>query len=520
MRMSSCRRWVAASVLIAGACNAHAAGNVVISQVYGGGGNASALWQNDFVELFNRSPNPVLLSGWSVQYASATGTGTFASNGVIGLSGTLQPGQYYLIRLATGGTVGSVLPTADAFLTSLNIAGASGKVVLVNSATGLACNGGSVPCSATQLAQIVDLVGYGGANFFENAPTATLTNSTAAIRLNGGCTDTDVNNADFSTGAPTPRNTASPLSPCGGPVNAPVVASCPTNLAATVGTEANANLSASDADGFVNTASITSAPVAGITLTNIIAGSPLTAQLNVAASVAAGNYSVTVTFANSDATPQTAMCTIAVNVAPPVAAARIHDIQGAAHISPRNGQAVGAVPGIVTGVRSNGFYLQDPNSDADPATSEAIFVFTNSAPTVNIGDSVQVNGTVSEFRAGGSDGLTNLTLTEIVSPGITVVSSGNALPAPVLLGVGGRAIPTGSIDDDATGDVETSGTFDPANDSIDFFESLESMRVQFNNAVVTGPSNSFGEIPVIADNGAGAALRSVRGGVLRGGPVS
>ncbi len=211
---------------------------------------------------------------------------------------------------------------------------------------------------------------------------------------------------------------------------------------------------------------------------------------------------------------QTATCTIAVNVAPPAASVKIRDIQGSAHISPRNGQSVSGVPGIVTGVKSNGFFLQDPTPDANEATSEGIFVFTNSAPTVSVGDSVQVSGTVQEFRAGGSDGLSNLTITEIVSPGVTLVSSGNALPAPIVLGAGGRAIPKNVIDDDATGSVETSGTFNAATDAIDFYESLEGMRVRINNAVAVGPTNSFGEIAVLADNGVGSTLRTPRGGIV------
>src|SRR5690242_6302836 len=105
-------KWLGAGVLLAAVCTAHAAGNVVISQVYGAGGNSGAILQNDFVELLNRSSAPVTLSGWSVQYASATGTGNFSQNTVVPLSGTLQPGQYYLIKLA-GGTTGTALPTAD-----------------------------------------------------------------------------------------------------------------------------------------------------------------------------------------------------------------------------------------------------------------------------------------------------------------------------------------------------------------------------------------------------------------------
>ncbi len=90
-----------------------------------------------------------------------------------------------------------------------------GKVVLVNSTAGLACNGGSAPCLPAQTALIVDLVGFGGANFFEGASaTPTPSNTTAALRLNGGCTDTDNNGSDFSTGAPVPRNTASALTTC------------------------------------------------------------------------------------------------------------------------------------------------------------------------------------------------------------------------------------------------------------------------------------------------------------------
>ncbi len=143
---------------------------------------------------------------------------------------------------------------ADATNTGLNISGASGKVALVNSASGLACNGGSAPCSPAQLAQIVDLVGYGAANFYENAAAPLLTNQTAALRLSAGCVDTDVNNADFTTGAPSPKNTASPSNPCGSSDNAPVVSTCPANLAVTVGIGAIANLSANDADGVVTSA--------------------------------------------------------------------------------------------------------------------------------------------------------------------------------------------------------------------------------------------------------------------------
>jgi uncharacterized protein len=197
---------------------------------------------------------------------------------------------------------------------------------------------------------------------------------------------------------------------------------------------------------------------------------------------------------------------------PPI---RISDIQGASHLSPLNGQTVINVPGIVTAVAARGFYLQDPNADRDDRTSEGIFVFTSSAPTVQVGDSIQVSGTVTEFRPGGSTS-SNLTTTEITSPTVNVLSQGNALPDAAILGNGGRAIPTTVIEDDTTGNIETSGTnsFDPSQDGIDFFESLEGMRVQIDNPVATSPTNSFGEIFVLADDGENATGLTARGGSL------
>ncbi len=195
----------------------------------------------------------------------------------------------------------------------------------------------------------------------------------------------------------------------------------------------------------------------------------------------------------------------------------IHAVQGAAHLSPMTGQLV-SLQGIVTAKTRNGFYMQDPNPDNDPATSEGIYVYTGAAPTVIVGDAVGVSGTVKEYRAGGASS-TNLTTTEIDNPGrsVTVVSHGNPLPAPIVLGTGERIPPNTIIEDDATGNVETSGVFDPASDGIDFYESLEGMRVQVNDALVVGPWHNFGsnrEIPVVGDNGANASVLTPRGGIV------
>jgi predicted extracellular nuclease len=203
----------------------------------------------------------------------------------------------------------------------------------------------------------------------------------------------------------------------------------------------------------------------------------------------------------------------AANTCPsPPSAVEISEIQSANHISALVGQAV-QTSGIVTAGRTNGFYMQDPSADANVATSEAIFVFTSSAPTVSVGDAVQVVGTVGEFRPGGS-GSTNLTTTQLASPAITVLSAGNPLPAATVIGTGGRIPPGAVIDDDATGSVETSGSFDATTDGIDFYESLEAMRVQVNNPVAVGPTNGFGEVMVVGDGGANAAVRTTRGGVV------
>jgi uncharacterized repeat protein (TIGR02543 family) len=180
-------------------------GAVVISQIYGGGGNAGATLKNDFIELFNRSSNPVDLSGWSVQYNSATGSGNWS--GKTSLSGVIPAGGYYLVKEAAqgGGTVN--LPAPDATGT-ISMGATAGKVALVNNTATLnGCPSGST---------IIDLVGYGStANCSEGgAPTADLGNTLAAIRTHKGCRDTDVNAAEFKVLPPSPRNSSTPLHLC------------------------------------------------------------------------------------------------------------------------------------------------------------------------------------------------------------------------------------------------------------------------------------------------------------------
>jgi hypothetical protein len=176
---------------------------------------------------------------------------------------------------------------------------------------------------------------------------------------------------------------------------------------------------------------------------------------------------------------------------------RIHDVQGSSWISPEAGNTVANVPGIVTALRtssSRGFWIQDPNPDADAATSEGVFVFTSSTPTVAVGDSVLVSGKVSDFyplSSGESLSTTsNLSITEIGSPDVTVLSHGNALPAPVVLGP--DTVPDAYAPDLGGGNIEST-PITPTRSALDFYESVEGMRVEVDNARVVGPSNTFGE---------------------------
>jgi hypothetical protein len=180
---------------------------LVVSQVYGGGGNAGAPYANDYVELFNSGTTPVSVAGWSVQYATAAGTSWSATP----LTGIVQPGKYYLVQLA-GGTVGNALPAPDATGTT-NLSATSGKIALVRDTADLTCGATAGSCSAAALVE--DLIGFGTAGDYEGSGAApALSSTTAAIRGGSGCSDTDANAADFAAAAPAPRNSASAAHAC------------------------------------------------------------------------------------------------------------------------------------------------------------------------------------------------------------------------------------------------------------------------------------------------------------------
>ena len=164
---------------------APAGDNVVINEVYGGGGNSGATYTHDFIELYNPTGETIVLDGWTVEYYSATGTSATATT----LSGSIGPGDFYLIQQAKGSGGTEALPTPDA-IGNAAMSGTNGKVVFKDA-----------------VGNTVDLVGFGStANLYEGSgPTRTLSNSTSAQREPVGH-DTDDNSADFIVAAPTPRN--------------------------------------------------------------------------------------------------------------------------------------------------------------------------------------------------------------------------------------------------------------------------------------------------------------------------
>jgi predicted extracellular nuclease len=185
---------------------------------------------------------------------------------------------------------------------------------------------------------------------------------------------------------------------------------------------------------------------------------------------------------------------------------RIHEIQGADHESPLTGRHLVQVRGVVTASVADrtgrSIWIQDPEGDNDPATSEALaVVLEEHHPMVRAGDAVSVSGVVEE--RGHPSGLTTTTL---MARSVRATGRGR-LPEPVMIGQGGRPIPTEGVDDDGL------AVFEPARDAIDFFESLEGMRVRVAEAVVVGPTTRYREIAVLADGGAGVSPRTANGGL-------
>jgi VCBS repeat-containing protein len=262
-----------------------------------------------------------------------------------------------------------------------------------------------------------------------------------------------------------------------------------------------------------------SLPAGGANLADLAAGQPLSGHVDFAVGVSSVQIAIAIqgdTVGEGNETLNLLLANPTGNIAivdssgtgtilndDPIAL-KIYEIQGEGHSTAYAGQPV-VTTGIVTGVVSNGFYLQDPTGDGNVNTSDAIFVFTGGAPAVAKGDAVSVRGTPGEFVPGANSlSITQLTTT---NANVTVQSSGNALPAATLIGVGGRTPPTQAIEDDGF------SSYDPATDGLDFYESMEGMRVTIDSPVAVSNTTSFGETWVLASGGVGATGFNGRTGV-------
>lgn len=485
---------------------------------------------DEFVELVNTGVTRQSIAGLRLVGCSTSGpSGTRAT---VPPSRSIPPGGRYLFAnnaSGTGGQYPSTLPRDQ------------------NYATGISDNGGVQIANAS--GAVLDQVGSSASACKEGTgltiPTSNGDNSFE--RKSGGTQDTNDNAADFT--GPKANNatacgeacddTATPGDPA-----ARVTQTSPANGAVNVPRDTNVQVTFSEP---VNAA----APAFGLRC----------GTQDVVFGLSSNVDGTVFTLDPAEGLPRDVQCTLTVRAAavsdrdgddPPdnpaadftssfgtdasVEGLRIHDIQGRQHLSPYRSAFVAAVPGVVTARRTNGFYYQDPKPDRDPRTSEGIFVFTSTAPDVALqpGTAIMVSGQITEFRAGGASGA-NLTITEITRATATLAGSGTI--APTIVGRGGRVPPKVVVDDDTvdpggedptavSGDVETKSsstpsgqdpTFDPGEDGIDFYESLEGMLTEVRRAVAVAPTSVFRlnrEIPVLADGGGDASVRGTRGPIV------
>ena len=180
----------------------------------------------------------------------------------------------------------------------------------------------------------------------------------------------------------------------------------------------------------------------------------------------------------------------------------IYAIQGAGHKSAHEGKKV-VTEGVVTQIRSNGYYIQDVDGDGNAATSDAIFIFTGSGEKPALNTKVKLSGTVSEFQPDAN----NLTVTQLTNTTIIEQAIADRLPQATVIGASGRTPPKSIIDDD------NFGSFDPAQDGIDFYESLEGMVVKVAGAKVVGPNPGQGAKGMHVISDADTSGRNGRGGI-------
>ena len=417
---------------------------VVVSQVYGGGGNSGAPLNSDFIELYNLGSSAVTMTNWQVAYASSTGT-SWVNRTIF--SGTIAANGYFLIQESMG-TTGAALPAPDVSGGTINLSATTGKVALLNNNTAI----GAVTCPSGT--NVLDIVSYGTATACEGSPAPTLSNTTSEIRKAGNA-NTGNNSMDFMVAnPPNPRNSGTATTTLSiTQLNPSMVTAGSGNSSVTI---TGTNFGTDSVVNFIGQTSITP-PAASITSTSIAVTIP-------AAYIAsAGTPSISVT--SGGITSNGLTFTVKSATSTCTETATIAQIQGTGDKSTYVSTTVQQTSlGVVTYKKSTGFFMQMAIGDGNPNTSDAIYVFTSSAPTVNLGDSVCVTGLISEYYNGGSVILTDTdnTLTEYGSVSIATISTGNALPAPVTL------------------NPDPAGAFDQ-------MEKYEGMRVQVPSLTVTGP---------------------------------
>jgi hypothetical protein len=457
---------------------------VVISQIYGGAGCGSAgcsTYKNDYIEIFNAGSATVSLNGWSVQYASATGTSSWTATPLGSVS--IASGKYLLIAEGAGSNGVNDIPTADV-TGSTAMSATGGKVALVNATTALS---GACPTGSS----IQDEVGYGStANCSETSPAPAPSTTNAIFRAGGGCTDSDNNSSDFSAAAANPRNSSSDANTCAtGPTNPTGVGSANPSIVqagdATILTVIVTPGTDPTSDNLYVEANLTS--IGGPELVefdddglNPDGTENFSYNATVTVDQTPGPRAIPLTV--GDEMDRVSNPSIVLNViGPPMT---IMTLQGHGAVSPYNGQIVQTMTtSIVTVTKSNGFFMQDANGDGDLTTSDGIFVYTASAPTVHSGDAVSVIGTVQEFN--GSTEIANVYK-------ITTASSGSTLPPAFVLD--DHPPTTDPRTGICTGGASTLSN--PPSRSEGYqasnFACLDGMLVAMNDAIVTGATYGNG----------------------------
>jgi len=451
--------------------------NLVISQVYGGGGNSGATYKNDFVEIYNLGGTGVDVTGWTVQYASATGSTWQKTT----LSGIIPSGGYYLVQEAAGagGTVN--LPTPDA-VGVIAMAASNGKVALVDNDIALA---GSCPTT------VIDFVGFGTANCSETAPTAAISNTTAALRKSDGALDTDNNSTDFEIGVPNPRNSSYPFSAIGA-ANPSMVIAGQTSLLTVEVTPAPTSSGIAVTCDLSSIGGSASQPLYDDGTNGDAIASDLVFSFATEDTVA-GSQSVACTFSDLQGNSGIVNITLTLLEIIPIGVVQgsVSDVDTGATFrspfAPATGNGAGqrvTIQGVIfektiqptASGGYNGFFVQNSaaTADADDLSSDGIYVYmsTNSSiPTLGgstyvpaVGDEVVITGTVSEYY-----NMTELSNVYLIGP---VLRSGIDLDTEIV-----------------------TPTLEPPDDLLTaniYWERLEGMRVRIPaDSIVLGGRSAF-----------------------------